>query len=240
MRPVEKFPIGDKDLPDGSKLRVQAEYKPYQSAKELLEKNIGNFCSYCEVAIHRSRDLEVEHVQPQSKYPEKEYHWENFLIACGTCNGRDNKGSKDVDLAECHFPHRNNTLRSFIYRAGGVIMVNPQLNALSQKHAENLYKLVGLDKPFSNTDNRWKTRLECWNKANIYKNKYAQGECKIATIIDLMKGYGGWSIWFTVFSGYDEVRKSMIEEFPGTAINCFDADNHYEPIDRNPGQADPV
>lgn len=45
MRPLEKFKIGDQYLPDGSKISVQAEYKPYQKAKELLEKNIGNYCS---------------------------------------------------------------------------------------------------------------------------------------------------------------------------------------------------
>ena len=50
-----------------------------------------------------------------------------------------------------------------------------------------------------------------------------------------------WSIWFTVFKNHDEVRAAMIDAFPGTAKNCFDPDNHYEPIDRNPDNPnDPV
>lgn len=71
--------------------------------------------------------------------------------------------------------------------------------------------------------------------------KYIAGSVDVYTIVDLVKGHGCWSIWFTVFKGHDEVRKALIEEFPGTAASCFDAQNHFEPICRNPlDDEDPV
>jgi hypothetical protein len=57
-------------------------------------------------------------------------------------------------------------------------------------------------------------------------------------IIEIAKNTGCWSIWFTAFAGYDEIRKLLISEFSGTCSSCFDSENHYEPIPRNPFNAD--
>lgn len=245
MRPVDKKNAGDTILLADNKTQhpIQTTYNPYQTAKPALIANLGHYCSYCEVAIIRERDLEVEHVQPKSKQSGMEYSWDNFLLGCSTCNERDNKGTKSIDPLQCHFPDKNNTFKSFIYKTGGVIEINPYLTGISYDNAEALYKLVGFDKTpitSSPSDNRWKTRMEDWSLAIRYQKKYKDGKCDTETIIDLIAARGGWSIWFTVFKGYDEIRKAMIEKFPGTSASCFDALNHYEPLDRNPGQSDPV
>ena len=83
--------------------------------------------------------------------------------------------------------------------------------------------------------------LEKWNLANNFLKKYLAGDIDVDTIVELVKGHGCWSIWFTVFKGHDNVRKALIEQFPGTAASCFDAQNHFEPICRNPqDEVDPV
>jgi len=41
-------------------------------------------CSYCEDSCAD----EVEHIKPKSFYPEVVYDWDNYLFACGPCNGR--------------------------------------------------------------------------------------------------------------------------------------------------------
>lgn len=46
-------------------------------------------CAYCE----DSMGDEVEHVAPKDLYPEKVFTWENYVYACGPCNG-SNKRSK--------------------------------------------------------------------------------------------------------------------------------------------------
>ena len=140
---------------------------------------------------------------------------------------------------EIHLPHLNNTFKSFVYNAGGVVEVNPTLNSLAKKHAENLWLLIGLNKSAATSskgDKRWQKRKNDWDLAVRHRIKGSDVE----TIVDLVQARGGWSIWFTVFKGHDEVRKALIEKFPGTAAQCFDPNNHYEPIDRNPGAADPT
>ncbi len=43
-------------------------------------------CVYCE----DSKADEVEHICPKALYPEKCFEWENYVYACGTCNGPKN------------------------------------------------------------------------------------------------------------------------------------------------------
>ncbi len=246
MRPVVKWSVGRIVLkPDGSRCTVCAHYDPYTDAKPLLELNLGTYCSYCENAYHLYRDLAVEHIQPKSLYEPLATSWDNFLLGCNTCNGIDNKGEKDVVLANCHLPHKNNTFLSLTYKEGGVVEVNQALTGVSRRNAENLLSLVGLDKtPRTSrpTDNRIRKRTEDWNLAKRYLAKYQSDSCDIDTIINLVEARGGWSIWFTVFAEAkcDEVLRRLINDFPGTCAACFDPNNHYVPIERNPGQEDPV
>lgn len=246
MRPVTKANVGDTIvLENGLPHTIVVDYIPYQTAKPALIANLGSYCSYCEVAIPVERDIAVEHIQPKGlpKYSTLETRWSNFLLGCSTCNGRDNKDTKDVVLADCHLPNRNNTFKSLEYKAGGVVTVNPILSSESKAHAQALLELVGLDKSpatSSPTDTRWRRRLNDWNLAKRYHNKYLCHCVDEDVIIDLVMSRGGWSIWFTVFKGSDAVRERLINCFPGTCSSCFDCNNHYEPIDRNPGQTDPV
>ena len=40
-------------------------------------------CAYCE----DSAGDEIEHIKPKDLYPERTFVWENYLLACGQCNG---------------------------------------------------------------------------------------------------------------------------------------------------------
>lgn len=246
MRPVLKFMAGTQISIEGRSQTVSETYDPYQSAKKTLMVNLGEYCSYCEVHNPNQRDLHVEHVQPKGlrQYADLQTKWSNFLLACSTCNGADNKGDKNVVLADIHLPHLNNTFLSLQYLPGGVIKVNPTLSAVSRQHAQALIQLIGLDKKpseYALSDNRWQKRSCTWNMAQRYLSKYREGKADVETIIDLAKAEGHWSIWFTVFDGHNEVRKALIGSFPGTAACCFDAANNYAPINRNPGNLeDPV
>lgn len=43
-------------------------------------------CGYCEDSVGD----EVEHIKPKDLYPEDVFVWENYLLACGICNGAKN------------------------------------------------------------------------------------------------------------------------------------------------------
>ena len=47
-------------------------------------------CGYCEDSVGD----EVEHIKPKDLYPETVFVWENYLLACGSCNrGKNNRFS---------------------------------------------------------------------------------------------------------------------------------------------------
>lgn len=237
MRPVEKKNVGDSiTLEDGTAVEVKENYCSHQKARPVLLSNLGHYCSYCETMEQVGSNLDVEHVQPKSIYGDLKYKWSNFLLACRTCNGKRNKTNKNVVLGRVRLPHLNNTFKSLVYFPAGVVKVNPTLTGESKTHAEELRRLVGFDK-FSD-DDRIEARGYAWTRAIEVLKDYEseeRDEKRLQDLIKTIKENGFWSIWFTVFKGHDEVRAAMIDAFPGTAKNCFDPDNHYEPIDRNPG-----
>jgi uncharacterized protein (TIGR02646 family) len=230
MRPVKKLKVGDTIVVKIAGVPkteiIQQEYKPYQGARPFLEENIDTYCSYCEVF---SSDLEVEHVEPKSINPLKEFEWNNFLLACGTCNGKGNKGNKPVNLNEIAFPHRENTLLMLNYLTGGVIEVHPNIVGTSdEQKAKNLIELVGLDKIPSHpklnaNDKRWELRMNAWDLAVRYKKDYEDKKITLDYLIELIKQRGFFSIWFTVFENETPVKEALIHAFKGTDINCFDS-----------------
>ena len=238
MRPIEK--------PECPQINgTNKIYKRHTLAKVDLENNIGHYCSYCEVF---SSDLEVEHVISQHQNPALKCNWDNFLLACGRCNGRDNKGAKTVDVNAIHFPHRNNTFLSFTYQEGGYVSVNPSLGCASAMAAEAMLNLVGLDKfpgntkyaKHNNNDMRWNHRRVAWELAVKYLPDFESGKLTAQDIVTFAQQRGFFSVWYAVYHQHRAVLELLIQCFPGTAISCFDIVN-YLPVHRNPGSTvDPV
>lgn len=218
---------------------IQSEYRNYRDAKLPLIGNFGRYCSYCEALVEVG-NLEVEHCIPKSKGG-SEVEWDNFLLSCKSCNSI--KSNKDIAF-NCHFPHTNNTFLDFIYDEAGRVKVNPNLPEVSKLKAQNLVGLLGLDRNCDNvtqSDFRWQRRLESWDKAVRTRERYVQGTYDENDVILYAQEIGHWSIWFTVFEGIDKVLSRLISDFEGTCASCFDAQNHFRPVYRNPlNIGDPV
>ncbi|MEI6138571.1 MAG: HNH endonuclease [Mariniphaga sp.] len=239
MRPINKNPW---PIENG----IPKIYRPPSKAKSDLEGNLGNYCSYCEVY---SSDLEVEHVISQNQDNTLVYNWDNYLLACGRCNGKDNKATRPVALSSVHLPHRNNTFLSFRYKEGGYVIVNPLLSGHSKTNAENLLDLVCLDKIPGNpkypklnlNDTRWNHRRIAWEYAKRKLPDYESGILSANDIVEFALQRGFFSVWFSVYENHTPVKKLLVELFEGTAKNCFDDINGYQPINRNTGNPiDPI
>lgn len=241
MRPIKKQAAGvsvSYMSSDGNTVTasISPAYSPYSDAKYPLIGCVGQYCSYCEMEKDPG-DLAVEHVAAKSNGGSSTA-WDNFLLACNICNS--NKGSQLLNLQDCHWPHVNNTFLCFVYDSSGRVHINPELSGLSKDRATKLYEICKLgrhphtgDVP-SGSDFRWKKRFEAWNWATRDKKLYQQGTFSIDDVISDALRTGFWSVWFTVFKGEDTVRCRLIDSFPGTDASCFDPNNHYEPINRNP------
>ena len=239
MRPVEKKKPGDTvvyttSMNEAITCTIKAEYKPHKTAKSPLIANLGEYCSYCEESRSQA-DIHVEHIKPKSKDGAM-YEWDNFLLACSTCNNC--KLEAEVNLDETHFPHLDNTYLDFIYDESGRVKVNPNLPEEDYKRAESLYNLIKMgrdphsEEATTDRDFRWKSRYETWIVAKRFVNLYISGNIGLEDVLELAKTYGHWSIWFTLAKGRDELRKALIENTPGTCAACFDKENHFEPVPR--------
>ena len=221
MRPVER---GSRPLDEHGKPKI---YSDYSFARRDLIDRMGQYCSYCNQKLPAS--LAVEHIQPKNPVPDLKLEWTNFLLACTNCNST--KGVTLINADDYIWPDLHNTHLAFKYNEDGTIEINETLSEQLIVKAENLLKLVGLQKyvdKATDSDRRWKNRTETFSKAQttleIFKSASAKGaeEEFIELISILAPDSGFFSVWMTVFADYPKVKKVLIESFKGTASNAFD------------------
>lgn len=202
---------------------IQERYKPYGKAKMPLLGNLGRYCSYCECS-KTPDDLAVEHIEPKGANGD-ETAWDNFLLCCRVCNSI--KAHPETHASDYHWPHKDNTYNDFVYTAGGAVLLNPNLEGQEKDKAKKLFDILKLgaypggETPPTPYDYRWMRRMETWTEAERLKNKMDAGTADVEEIVRMAKQYGHWSVWFTVFKGYDEVRSRLVSDFPGTNAYLF-------------------
>jgi uncharacterized protein (TIGR02646 family) len=107
-------------------------YHPKEPLKKALLKDQGFICCYCMRRISEE-NMEIEHWQPESKYPELQINYKNLLASCS-----GNRGSKK-DNQHCN-PRKGDT----------EITINP---ADSSKNFENYIRYSSTGKIFSTDEN---------------------------------------------------------------------------------------
>ncbi len=212
------------------------EYRPYSTAKRDLFEAIGPYCSYCERKV--SLGGAVEHVQPKSKVPMKQYDWDNFLLGCVNCNSR--KGGKTVDdtnISDFVWPDIDDTYHMIEYDPTTLMpLPSPTLNPDDQKRVANLISLVGLNAPspkesskdyMSASDTRVEDRIKSSVEARDYKDRYLNltDEAKpeyLKILMDLISRANHWSIWMHEMEDVPELREALLNLLPGTRKSCFE------------------
>ena len=68
-----------------TKLSSNTKKVAFKTVRETLAKMcVGSVrCAYCEDSLAD----EVEHIRPKNLFPEYTFVWDNYLFACGPCNG---------------------------------------------------------------------------------------------------------------------------------------------------------
>ncbi|MGK0269578.1 MAG: hypothetical protein ACI88H_000210 [Cocleimonas sp.] len=231
MRPVRKgsSPIDGDGDGDGD-----GDFNQYEDAKPELVSRLGLYCSYCERKIPTL--LAVEHIEPKAGdfgQSHLEKRWSNFLLACTNCNSC--KGSKEVNFKRLLFPDRDNSYYSYLYRQDGTIALNPALSVRQQVMARNTLRLVGLDKPLqiykdSNDEqvalDRSAQRMQAWANAQSAEEAIQQqphNRLLKDMAVKLAVAEGFFSIWMSIFSTNNNMKKLLIKAFKGTEDSgCFD------------------
>ncbi len=79
-----------KTLWNGKRGSVASRTAFTEIKSKLIGMSVGvELCNYCE----NNEATDIEHIFPKSKFPNKTFIWENYLLACRTCN-TDYKSNK--------------------------------------------------------------------------------------------------------------------------------------------------
>lgn len=209
-----------------SKGTAPRSYREYGDAQPDLIRQVGRFCSYCERKIPSS--IAVEHKRPKDIYPRYELEWDNFLLSCPNCNSA--KSKKRVTLSLYLWPDSDNTFWAFEYTQDGIVIPRQSLPRWIRRKASRTIFMLGLDKhpghhrEPTDRDYRWADRREQWQKAVTAREqlKLYDTPDQRFMIIQFAKD-GIFSIWMEVFKDDVDMRQRLINAFPGTACDCFDA-----------------
>lgn len=223
MRPVERGPC-----PNDPITGVRRSFDDYAHARPYLTNQMGDYCSFCEMQL--SASLAVEHIQHKDGNPGLEREWDNFLLACPSCNST--KGTKvdtPADVLARLWPHMDRTFDAFVYGAGGTVRLVPSLDPVLAARAKLTEEMVGLtrrpgaglteEQVRKGSDNRWKKRREAWDKAVTARTTLLECDTQAVRkcILDTAQATGFWSVWMTVFRDDVEMQHALCEAFRGTA-----------------------
>lgn len=217
MRPVNRGNIPKQE--DGVTDKV---YTSYKQAKDDLRNILGSFCSYCEMNIDNQPD--IEHVSPKSKNTELENEWDNFLLACKSCNTIKNNNNEN--RGGYVFPDTHNTSFLYEYSIDGV-SVKDDLPDDIKSLATATFNLVQLDRKLDTSDrldDRKVARNNSWEKAQEAFKDFIELSDNDAMIRQTARSCNGFfSMWIQIFKDYPKVKKAILENINGTEMRCYDA-----------------
>ena len=99
----------------------------FQSVKKCLTEmcNSTRRCVYCECSLGD----EVEHIYPKDLFPEKCFDWNNYVYACGPCNGPKNNKFALFKKTTGTFTEVNPPRGTAATKppAGEAVMINPRI-----------------------------------------------------------------------------------------------------------------
>lgn len=224
--------------------KTVADYKDWRM--DLIDR-IGNYCSYCNMVLNDSP--QVEHVSPKAPNPGLLLVWDNMLLACGPCNRA--KSDDPYAVATHYIPDYHNTHLAFTYQVVAhptkknqpACIVIPRIDpAVSQQKAADTIQLCKLAQLTYNkraTDLRWKYRYEALVTAQLWRTNWNNWGNAVAEFIGLLitaaQGKGFFSIWFDIFHDVPSVKSALINAFPNTHAASFDAMNGFNPVVRVAG-----
>ena len=118
----------------------------YSEALPHLKREIGEYCSYCELRLDNAP--EVEHVFSKSKGGSK-LRWENLLLACKQCNTRKGSVTGEDNIEEYAWPDEMNTAIAYSYdngipRVNSVLLDELDPSRIASAKATALFQLVHL------------------------------------------------------------------------------------------------
>ncbi|MGE0018165.1 MAG: retron system putative HNH endonuclease [Draconibacterium sp.] len=85
-----------KDTSQYNRKKLDSAFSKYnhKQIKDSLKTMFSGKCAYCESQITHIGYGHIEHFRPKSKFPDLCFEWDNLMLGCEICNGKQYKGDK--------------------------------------------------------------------------------------------------------------------------------------------------
>lgn len=198
----------------------------YTEALSFLRDRLGPYCSYCEMKV--TTNLAVEHKESKNSGGART-DWKNLLLSCTYCNS--NKGEK-VKLGEKNtwiWPDEDNTFCALDYGYGIPKLNQEYLENEGKEFRERATKTfedlqLGEKPSKEKRDTRFMNRINAFQKAERSKSSWDKikgtpfEKAEIQAIIDMATETGFFSVWMNVFREDEQIKRVLIQNFPGTKV----------------------
>lgn len=104
---------GYSKIPQQEKDALLSHYK-HKDIQSALARSSHNKCAFCECMPGESGNIEVEHFEPKSLYPERTFEWDNLLPVCRKCN--EAKSNFDTHLEPIINPAKEDPEQVLTYK----------------------------------------------------------------------------------------------------------------------------
>jgi uncharacterized protein (TIGR02646 family) len=130
--------------------RVRATVRA--DAQVLYEAFHGK-CAFCEAKMAHVSSPHVEHYCPKSRFPDRMFDWQNWLLSCGRCNDKKWAHFPDCDDQPCLLDPTTEDPATHLDFSGAWVLAKT-------RRGEETIKLVGLDRsPLEDERAQWLMKI---------------------------------------------------------------------------------
>ncbi|MBQ7291289.1 MAG: TIGR02646 family protein [Clostridia bacterium] len=128
-----------KKIPEAEKKSLLSHYK-HKDIQELLFACNHHKCAFCECKPGETSNIEVEHFEPKSIYPDLAFEWDNLLPSCRKCN--EAKSDHDTRTSPIINPAKEDPEMLLTYDS---LRIVPLQGSGQEKKADNTITVCNLN-----------------------------------------------------------------------------------------------
>lgn len=130
---------GYSKIPNSERDKLVSHYR-HKDIREALAESSHYKCAFCECKPGESGNIEIEHFEPKSIYPDLTFEWDNLLPSCRKCN--EAKGDFDTRVRSIINPAKEDPEALLTY---SFLRITPRKGSGEEEKAYNTIEICNLN-----------------------------------------------------------------------------------------------
>ena len=130
---------GYSEIPDIEKNKLLSHYR-HKDIQNALAESSHYKCAFCECKPGEGGNIEIEHFEPKSIYPDLAFDWDNLLPSCRKCN--EAKSDFDTHVTPIINPAKEDPEALLTYK---LVQIIPRDGSGEEEKAQNTIEVCDLN-----------------------------------------------------------------------------------------------